>query len=176
MFSCTYLYYVISYLGMACSPFARLRVPPQAGGAKATQSERLALPFAPGKSRECGSHPRQKNASFIHEKWSRMTISWPQIPEIDCKCSQWIVPAQRFTIQNESSHPAFLSNVLCPVMFFTTPPQLIASPPFQEPLCHPSARGPCHHLWAWPGASSAPCLAPLTCNLQRFNGKNGLSL
>ena len=122
------------------------------------------------------SSKAKKNASFIREKWSRMTISWPQIPEIDCKCSQWIVPAQRFTIQNESSHPAFLSNVLCPVMFFTTPPQLIASPPFQEPLCHPSARGPCHHLWAWPGASSAPCLAPLTRNLQRFNGKNGLSL
>lgn len=40
-------------------------------------------------------------------------------------------------------------------------PQLITSRPFQEPLCHPSARGPCHHLWAWPGASSAPCLAPL---------------
>lgn len=100
------------------------------------------------------SSKAKKNASFIREKWSRMTISWPQIPEIDCKCSQWIVPAQRFTIQNESSHPAFLSNVLCPVMVFTTPPQLIASPPFQEPLCHPSARGPCHHLWAWPGASS----------------------
>ena len=68
LFSCTYLYYVSSYLGRACSPFARLRVPPQAGGAKATQSERLALPFAPGKSRECGSHPRQKKTPRLFVK------------------------------------------------------------------------------------------------------------
>lgn len=168
LFSCTCLCYVISYLARACSPSARLRVPPQAGGAKATQSERLALPFAPGKCFVCSW------------KIIKNDHSWLQTPEIDL---------QMFS-RNRSGTKIYNSERIVTSRILGILVQCVAS---RHVLYHTPATD---NISAIPGTSLSPkrsrtLPSPLgmtwsiqcsmfgttdTSNLQRFNGKNGLSL